>query len=120
MLPGVIAVRSSEPELVTELSSHPKVSELVQHQARTGQRITNQLHESVDADIFVRNVLVLLDGTRDVQQLVSELEKVTKNGALNVQKDGRQLTEGPELNQALTTVTEESLARIVKSALLVG
>jgi methyltransferase-like protein/2-polyprenyl-3-methyl-5-hydroxy-6-metoxy-1,4-benzoquinol methylase len=117
---GVIAVRSSEPELVTELSSHPKVSELVQHQARTGQRITNQLHESVDADIFVRNVLVLLDGTRDVQQIVSELEKVTKNGALNVQKDGRQLTEGPELNQALTTVTEESLARVAKSALLVG
>jgi hypothetical protein len=51
---------------------------------------------------------------------VSELEKVTKNGALNVQKDGRQLTEGPELNQALTTVTEESLARVAKSALLVG
>jgi methyltransferase-like protein/SAM-dependent methyltransferase len=117
---GVILVRTTEPHLVTELSSHPKVSELVQHQARTGQRITNQLHEAVNADVFVRNVLVLLDGKRDLDAIVDELEKVTKSGGLNVAKDGRPLTEGPELNQALKAVTEDSLALIAKSALLIG
>jgi len=117
---GVVVFRTEEPNFVTELSDKPKVTALAQHQAKNGQRITTQLHDSIDADVFVRNVIILLDGTRDMKEIVKELEKLTKKGELNVHKDGKQLTEGAELRETLKTVTEQSLANIAKSALLIG
>jgi methyltransferase-like protein/SAM-dependent methyltransferase len=117
---GIVSFRTEEPHFVVETSSHPIVSPLVRHQAESGQRITNQLHESADAEVLVRNIVLLLDGTRDVQSIVTELEKLIGNGTLNVHKDGKQLTGGEELRQTLAKVTEDILTNLTKLALLIG
>jgi methyltransferase-like protein len=117
---GVLVVRGTEPKLVLESSERPAVHEFTRHQAKTGIRITNQLHEPVDADVFVRNVLILLDGTRELSAILDELEKLVEQGALNVQKDGRQLAKGQELRDTLKVVAEESLAKIAQAGLLIA
>ncbi len=117
---GVMAARLNEPQMVSSVSKQPAVSRLAIHQAKTGQRITSQLHESVDVDIFVRHLITLLDGTRDVPAVLVELEKFVKRGSFNVSRDGRQLTGGDELRRVLAAMAEESMQKMARSGLFIA
>jgi SAM-dependent methyltransferase len=64
------------PALATTPSERPVASALARLQASEGTRITNLRHSSVDVpDALGRRLITLLDGTRDREALLRELDR---------------------------------------------
>ena len=64
------------PALATTPSERPVASALARLQAAEGTRITNLRHSSVDVpDALGRRLITLLDGTRDRDALLRELDR---------------------------------------------
>jgi len=72
---GQIQLRFSPNRLTTRVEAKPKASLLARKQAETSLIVTNPLHRTVSMkDETVRQFLMLVDGTRTVDQLVSDLD----------------------------------------------
>jgi methyltransferase-like protein/SAM-dependent methyltransferase len=72
-------------------------------------------HDYFQANEFERQLLPLLDGTRDRPAILDELVRLTLADELSVQRNGKPLTEPDDIRAALSQVLErtlESLARI--------
>lgn len=70
------------PRLTTEISDRPMASLLARHQAKTDSHITNLCHGTVSLeDEAVRKFLILVDGTRDIEQLVVDLNAAAVTAA---------------------------------------
>ena len=65
------------PKFVSTLSERPAASPLVLAQVRAGLSATNLRHASISVDDnAARHLLLMLDGTRDRQQLLAEIRHV--------------------------------------------
>ena len=94
------------PPLTTSISERPEASPLARHQARSGQLVTNLRHASVRLeDDLGRRLVVLLDGTRNQNQLLHELRAFL-------------LEAGREVPDPLEAGLERSLEGIARLALL--
>lgn len=109
------------PHFVLEVSERPIASALARLQIRQSAFVTNVLHGSVKIeDLLGRHLLSLLDGTRDRNALVAELEALVRSGAATVQKDGVVMENPREIHQLLADGMEEKLRELARLALLVG
>jgi len=117
---GLASFRTRSLPFVSEISSHPKVSDQVRHQAEHQMVVTNQLHELVPIDVFAGRLLRLADGTRDRNAILNELIELAKKGELVVQKDGKQLQDDSALREVLDNALEQRLQLLPKSAVLVS
>jgi methyltransferase-like protein/SAM-dependent methyltransferase len=71
---GQFHLRFSADSMTTVLSERPRSSGLARKQAENGLVVTNLLHRDVSMkDEAVRQFLMLVDGTRTVDQLVADL-----------------------------------------------
>lgn len=75
-----VVLRTREPPFVTRISDRPTVSPLARYQAMTGEPVTNQIHESGNVDILVRQILQLLDGRNDRKSIVDHLTTLVERG----------------------------------------
>jgi methyltransferase-like protein len=74
---GQIQLHFSPKCLTTTIEAKPKASLLARKQAETSLIVTNALHRTVSMkDETVRQFLMLVDGTRTVDELVSDLKAV--------------------------------------------
>jgi hypothetical protein len=72
------------PHLTTTIAERPQASPLARRQAESALAVTNLRHRSVSMkDETVRRFLMLVDGTRTVDELVSDL-----NATLDAQGEG--------------------------------
>jgi len=72
---GQFELHYSPPRMTTTIGERPKASLLARRQAEIGLVVTNLRHRSVSLkDDAVRKFLMLVDGTRTVEQLVSDLK----------------------------------------------
>ena len=94
---GEVELHLYPPKLVTTISERPQASLLSRKQAERGALLTSLRHGAVVMeDEIVRNFLTLVDGTRDVDRLVSDLGTQLKG------KSGAEITrEGVERNLRL-------------------
>jgi len=115
-----VTLRTQKAPFITEISDRPKASSLARYQARAGSRVTNQLHESLPVEVFVRYLLELLDGRHDRSAILDQLVKLVVAGTLVVHKDGQQLREGETLQNVLAQTVDEKLANLAKDALLIN
>jgi hypothetical protein len=91
------------PVFAGHASDRPLVSALARAQAQCGSTVTNLRHASVEIeDEAARQLLFLLDGTRDRPQLLAELRKRAHPGEITEEQ------------------LETNLARLVRLALLVA
>jgi Predicted methyltransferase regulatory domain/Methyltransferase domain/PKMT, C-terminal winged helix domain len=103
---NLVQLHAAPPPLTTAVSDRPEASPLARHQARSGQLVTNLRHASVRLeDDLGRQLVVLLDGTRDRVQLLHELRTFL-------------LEAGHELPHSLEAGLERSLEGIARLALL--
>jgi methyltransferase-like protein/SAM-dependent methyltransferase len=87
--------------------------------AAEGQAVVaNRRHEAVRPDDFARQLLPLLDGTRDRAALVEALAAKARAGELSVQKSGRPVTDPAELRAALAGLLGPALESLARDALL--
>jgi methyltransferase-like protein/2-polyprenyl-3-methyl-5-hydroxy-6-metoxy-1,4-benzoquinol methylase len=101
---GLLELYPRGPEYVTEVSQRPKASPLAQFQIEHDNLVTNLRHTEVEVkDEIGRQLLKLLDGTRDRQKLLEDL--VT---ALNT------FTSSSPENQSRPPVVAEDLEKNLK------
>jgi methyltransferase-like protein/SAM-dependent methyltransferase len=108
------------PALAMRVSERPLVSPLTRRQAEAGPRVVNRRHVPVVLGEFERQLLRLLDGTRDQQALTEALAALATQGELVVHRQGQPILEPEEVRQTLRTTVASTLESMARSALLVG
>ena len=112
---GHIAIHLSPPQLTVDLSERPKASLLARRQVVTSPVVTNQQHRTVmlEGDV-VRRFLRLVDGTRTVDDLVTDLRQALA--------DAEPGPDGPEtpLEPVSRESVEKNLRLLAQMGLLVA
>ena len=65
------------------VSEHPEASRVARLQARSSLQVANAAHVLVKLDEISRNLLLLLDGTRDIAQIARDLAALPDSPALD-------------------------------------
>jgi methyltransferase-like protein len=97
------------------------VSPLARWQAEQGNlTVTNLRHEPVKLNDLPRQMLPLLDGTRDIDAITADVVKLAKNGKIGVRErdGGPVVTDDATLATVLRQSVEASLPDMVQVALL--
>ena len=119
---GVISLHTVSDRFVTELSERPVASLLARQQSRKEQGFsTNQRHQAMYLNVFQRQVLELLDGNRDLDQIRKELLAASKAGKFIMQKNGANLD--PTTDEAkvvLYAALDNTLIELAKLAFLIA
>ena len=97
------------PAFVTKVGERPEASLLARQQARTGTMVTSLRHDMVSLkNEILRHFLVLVDGTRSVDELAADLQSVVTQSGIDLG------------GEAVTRQTvEQNLQRLAALALLV-
>jgi hypothetical protein len=82
--------------------------------------VANRRHEPVRLSDFARQLLPLLDGTRDRAALAELLAAKALASELTVQKGGRPVTDPAELRESLAALLGPALDELARDALLAG
>jgi SAM-dependent methyltransferase/methyltransferase-like protein len=79
---GIIGIHRHPPPLTAVVSERPEASLIARMQSRNGTLVTNLHHRTaMMEDEIVRQFLQLVDGTRDLDQLIADLEAGLNDGA---------------------------------------
>jgi methyltransferase-like protein/SAM-dependent methyltransferase len=119
-LAGLAGLHVHVPAFTTEPSERPRATPLARRQAGTAEAVTNRRHHTVKLGVLDRAVLGLLDGGRDRTALVQALTERALQGDLELQQDGRPLTDAAVIRSVLQQELEASLHRLARSAVLVA
>ncbi|MBX9570305.1 MAG: class I SAM-dependent methyltransferase [Candidatus Obscuribacterales bacterium] len=117
---GLCRLRTGKAAFTTALSEKPKASELARQQAVKGMHITNQLHQVVSADQLGNKVIELCDGQKTRSEILQALAAFFKEGKLNLQKDGKTVTDESTLKEILEPMLDNCLERLRMAALLIA
>ncbi|MDB5310089.1 MAG: hypothetical protein JWO38_4291 [Gemmataceae bacterium] len=99
----------------------PVAMESARERAAAGETVVaNRRHEVVRLTDFDLRLVPLLDGTRARPVLLDRMIEKVLAGEMNVQKDGRPLSDPAALRTALATVIDQALDNLAGLALLVG
>jgi methyltransferase-like protein/cyclopropane fatty-acyl-phospholipid synthase-like methyltransferase len=105
---------------VMEIAEKPTASPLARLQATAGPHATNLRHETVRLSDFERQLVIVLDGSRDRDALVTALADVVQRGVLTVRENQQPITDPQRLRLILQAALQEELPRLAKFALLVA
>lgn len=115
---GEVSFLLSRPFLLQGASDRPQASLLARKQAQTGPLVTNLLHQTVQLeDDRTRDFLQLLDGTRTIDQITTEMTKRFGETIRIDQKDSAGSAAEPLLLSTRESV-QRSLAMVGKLGLL--
>jgi methyltransferase-like protein len=118
---GFVDLHAYPSTFVTELSDRPTASPLARWQIRQGPTISSLRHLPLKIeDALGRDLLRLLDGTRDRAALLEELGKSVASGATAVYRDGQPVTDPKEALNVLASQLEPSLMNLARLGTLVG
>jgi len=110
-----------QANFVSFVSDYPQVSKLAAYlvtmQGKT--QVVNLRHELVNLDGIAQNIIGFLNGTKDHKTLLEHLINLTKKGILNINQDGKRVTDEETIRQTLDQALKASLQKMAASALLV-
>jgi methyltransferase-like protein/ubiquinone/menaquinone biosynthesis C-methylase UbiE len=117
---GFVDLHSYPSTFVTEVSERPMASALVRWQIRQGPSVSSFRHLSLKiGDPLGREVLTLLDGTRDRAALLKELGEIVKTGSMPIYYEGKSTVELEKALELLPGQLDTSLASLARLGLLV-
>jgi methyltransferase-like protein/SAM-dependent methyltransferase len=117
----LVELRLGPPPCVPATSACPVASPLARYQAETASRVTTLRHEVVDLNPLDRQLVRLLDGTRDRAALVEAVTELVVTGVLVVtQPDGVVLTDAARVRGVVNSTLENHLGMLARWSLLVG
>lgn len=122
MAAGVVEWRRSPPPFTTVISKTPATSAAARLQATHGRRVSNLRGEIVTLDELHRQLLMHLDGTRDLSQLSAALMSFVKKGGHTLTRDDTQtpVTDEKEMDALLESAIGKALQNLATKALLVA
>jgi methyltransferase-like protein/SAM-dependent methyltransferase len=116
---GVLELYPRAPDFVVEVSDRPVASPLARFQVERGPDVANLRHDQVEIeDEIGRELLRLLDGTRNRDSLLEDLVAavMTRNMLLN--EVGQPLRDQEEVRLVLSRDLETNLQKLANLALL--
>ena len=96
----------------------PRANALARLQASQGW-VTSQFHMCVGVDEFAKNLLPLLDGTRNLKALYADMFEIARKGKLNMVGDSASLLDESALRKAIQKSVDDALVKFGRAALLV-
>jgi len=116
----LLNVHTFEPPIATEPGERPRTGALARRNAARGERVVSlRNHISVLEEIDGL-VLPLLDGSRDQAAVVGELAQAVEAGKLNLESNGKPVTEPAAVHEALESIVRSSFLRLADQALLIA
>ncbi len=119
-LKGIIELHSQPQSFTTEVSARPLASPVARWQARREDIITNRSFEAVRLELLDREVIGLLDGTRETPQIVEELAARARSGRLMVSEQSQRIEDDERMVAAINFIVPQSLERLARHAFLIA
>ena len=118
---GFVDLHSYPSVFVTEISERPIASPLARWQVRRGPNVSSFRHLPLKIeDPLGREVLRLLDGSRDRTALLKDLGETVKTGSMPIYYEGKSSVDLQKALEILPAQLDVSLASLVRLGLLVG
>jgi methyltransferase-like protein len=118
---GITELHIWAPPFVTDVSEHPIASPVARHQNRRTKRITTMRHTGLELnDALSRNLLELLDGTRDFAALVEAMAAVVQAGKATLEANGEPVSDPAKIREMIAEELPSALNGLARSAVLVG
>lgn len=118
---GITELHVWAPSFVTDVSEHPIASPVARHQNRRTKRITTLRHTGLELnDELSRNLLELLDGTRDFAALVEAMAAVVQAGKATLEANGETVSDPAKIREMIAEELPSALNGLARSAVLVG
>ena len=119
-LAGYVEFHAYQAPFVSTVSERPMASALARLQLQSGIAISTLRHQSIKVEgVLSRNLLLLLDGTRDRSALLRDLTGLIKSGEATFGVDGRPICEPDLALGELSDGLEENLADLARLGVLV-
>jgi methyltransferase-like protein len=115
----LVELHTCVPPLAKDAGERPLASRVAVSQARNGPDVTNLWHERVPLNPFTRHLVRRLDGTRDREALLDELQDMVIAGRLAVKQDDRPVKDAGVIRDILAGDLEQHLYWLARAALLV-
>ena len=118
---GVLELYTRAPDYVVEVSECPVASPLARFQVERGLAVANLRHVEVEIeDEIGRELLKLLDGTRNRDSLLEDLAAAVSSKKLLLTEAGRPEEDLDEIRKVLSKDLAANLQKLAKLALLVS
>jgi methyltransferase-like protein/SAM-dependent methyltransferase len=114
----LLELHTHMPPLAKDVGERPLASRVAISQARDGSDVTNLWHERVPLNSFTRHLLRRLDGTKDREALLDELQSMVSAGRLTVKQDGQSVKDARVIRDILAGDLEQHLYWLARAALL--
>ena len=117
----LLELRTCQPSFVTVASERPVVSPLARLQAQQDSTLTTLRHTIIEVkDSLAKNLLMLLDGTRDRAALLRELTAAVESGRVTMEISGAQSNDRQAAFKISFEELEQKLSELARLALLVA
>lgn len=118
---GFASLHAHASTFVTEISERPMASPLARLQISQSDTVSTLCHQPVKIeDPLLREVLKLLDGTRDRASLLEELGKTADSSGAAVSREGKVVTAPKQAPEVLARELETCLKSLAELGLLAG
>lgn len=117
---GLVELHSAPSPFCRAISECPETSQVARSQATSPDGyVTNRRHEMIHPGDLERRVLRLADGTKDRDALLDTLMHLVESGDLLISGTGPSPGTAPEMRHQLATALDQTLASLVRNALVV-
>lgn len=116
----MVELHTWQPEFVTEVSEKPVAAVAAREYANNGNITVNQRHESVAMDAVTQNLLPLLDGEHDRQQLFEAIKEAWTEGRLILKRNDQPIEDEEQAMITLEKALDQSLNGMANKAVLVA
>jgi SAM-dependent methyltransferase len=117
---GFLLLSICPTKVINRVSERPAASQLARFQLKSGQPATNPLHTSFHfSDPFARQLLLLLDGTRDRETLAHDLVEFSKSKEGAIFENGVAVDSLEQLSGAIERLPC-GLQALAREGMLVG
>ena len=117
-LVGLIEVQLHAPRFVPRVSERPVACPLARLQAADGERVTNLRHRMVLLGGFERQILGLLDGSRDRAAVLDALADAVMSGDVALEQDGQPVKDRAQACAMMAAAVGPTLDQLARQALL--
>ena len=117
---GFVELHVVPPRLVNRVSERPTSSRLARFQLPVGESTANQLHQPVKfSDSLSRQLVLLLDGSRDKETIARELAEFVRSGHDEI-PGSASVADPDEFTSSARRKVEEALKTLAKGAMLIA
>ncbi len=116
----LVELHTFQPPLAGEASERPIASAVARYEARQGAIVANLWHERAHLTPLNRQLVQLLDGTRNRSALLDSLAALAREEKIHLKVDGQPITDEARVRQLLEGELEQNLQWLARAGTLVG